>query len=185
MQWKVTLNSKEHRVTLPDDIPDNQDFEVKLNGRTVRVRWQRATRALFILDETKNPAAWRSLHTRTRSVAKFAGESDLTVGAEFTPAGSVQTLCLDATVALYIPGQEGREGAAAKKPKVVRSQITGKVLRVMAKPGDTVAMGDVLMIVEAMKMENRILATGNGTVDQVKVKEGDTVSAGAELVRMK
>jgi biotin carboxyl carrier protein len=88
-------------------------------------------------------------------------------------------------VSLHIPGQESRAAAAAKKPRVIRSQITGKVLKVLVKPGDSVASGDTLIIIEAMKMENRVMASTNGVVDQVKITEGDTVAAGAELIRFK
>lgn len=188
MEWNVTLNGKEakrQRVKLPDAIPDNAEFELQVNGRTVKARWQRTTKALYILDVKHTGDSWTAIHTRTKTVSKFPGESDLSVNAEFTPAGAKHTQCMDATVALYIPGQEGREGAAAKKPKVVRSQITGKVLKVFIKAGDTVKAGDTLLIVEAMKMENRILAISPGVVETVKASEGDTIATGAELVRFK
>lgn len=190
MEWNVTLSGTEsakgnrHRIKLPDTIPDNAEFELTVNGRNVLGRWQRSTKVLYILD-TKISDAWTAIHTRSRTVGKFAGESDLAVSAEFSPAGTKHTQCMDATVSLYIPGQEGREGTAAKKPKIIRSQITGKVLKVMVKPGDTVKVGDTMMIVEAMKMENRIAATSPGVIEVVKVKEGETVATGAELIRFK
>ena len=53
------------------------------------------------------------------------------------------------------------------------------------KAGDQVASGDTLMIIEAMKMENRVLASTAGILDSVKVNEGETVASGAELVRYK
>ena len=191
MEWNVTLYGKDagsankHRVKLPDSIPDNAEFDLTINGRMVKARWQRTTRALYILDTKLNGDAWTAIHTRSRAVTKFPGESDVNVNAEFTPSGAKYTQCMDATVSLYIPGQEGREGAAAKKPKVIRSQITGKVLKVFIKVGDVVNAGDTLMIVEAMKMENRILAKTPGTVDVVKAAEGDMIATGAELVRFK
>lgn len=191
MEWNVTLNGKDagatnkHRVKLPDVIPDNAAFDLTVNGRKVKARWQRTTRALYILDPNSNADVWTAIHTRSRTVTKFPGESDINVNAEFSPAGAKYTQCMDATVALYIPGQEGREGAVRNKPKVVRSQITGKVLKVLVKTGDSVQTGDTLMIVEAMKMENRILAKTPGVVEAVKAAEGDMIATGAELVRFK
>ncbi len=188
MEWNVSLGgekNKSHRIKLPDSLPDNSVFDAVINGRNVRVRWQRATKALYILDTTKTGDAWGSIHTRSRTVARFPGESDLAVSAEFTAAGFKQTQCMEATVSLYIPGQEGREGTTTKKPKVIRSQITGKVLKVMVKVGDSVKAGDTVMIIEAMKMENRILATAAGVVESLKVNEGVMVATGAELVRFK
>jgi biotin carboxyl carrier protein len=184
MQWKVSIGGKDRFVCLPDSIPDNVAFDATIDQRPVKLRWQRATRALFILD-SKVGESWSSLNLRSKTVNKYAGESDLSVSTEFLPAGAKIPVALDATVALYIPGQESREGAAAKKPKLVRSQITGKVLKVMVKAGDSVNVGDVLVIIEAMKMENRVVATSAGMVESVKISVGDAVSTGAELIRFK
>jgi glutaconyl-CoA/methylmalonyl-CoA decarboxylase subunit gamma len=184
MEWTISISGKKHRVTLPDTLPDNMSFPAAIDGRSVQLKWQRSTKALFILDETKS-RVWTSINLRSRSVSKFAGESDLIVNTEFSPAGAHGSVILDATASIYIPGQEAREGSAATKPKVIRSQITGKVLKVLAKVGDSVNAGDALMIIEAMKMENRVVASAAGIIESIKAQEGDTVSTGAELVRFK
>ena len=64
----------------------------------------------------------------------------------------------------------------------VVAPIAGKVLRVVAKAGDTVAPGDVLLVLEAMKMENEIKATAAGTVKEILVIEGARVGEGETLV---
>jgi acetyl/propionyl-CoA carboxylase alpha subunit len=56
--------------------------------------------------------------------------------------------------------------------------MPGTVLAVHAAPGDTVAQGQLLMIVEAMKMEHRITAPAAGTVTEVRARPGDQVSGG-------
>jgi len=71
--------------------------------------------------------------------------------------------------------------AAAVKGAVV-APIAGKVLRVIAKVGDTVARGDVLLILEAMKMENEVKASADGTVKEVVAVEGAKVTEGETLV---
>lgn len=184
MQWTVSINAKNHLVQLPDTLPDNTPFDATIDGRAVKLRWQRQTRALFILDP-KVADVWTSVHMRSRTVTKFAGESEQIVNAEFMPGGAPAPIAMEASASVYLPGQESREGNATKKPLVIRSQITGKVLKVFVKAGDETATGDTIIIIEAMKMENRVLASANGVVDVVKVKEGDTVSTGAELVKFK
>ena len=57
----------------------------------------------------------------------------------------------------------------------VLSPMPGTVLSVKVKPGDAVAAGDVLMILEAMKMENEIVAPVAGTVKQIPVAKGQSV----------
>jgi biotin carboxyl carrier protein len=184
MQWRVSINGKDRFISLPDLIPDNLPFDVEVDGKRRQARWQKATRSLYLL-EHGSKSTWSCTNLRSTSTTKFQGESEINVSAEFVPPGSTSAVCLDTMVSLHIPGQESRAAAAAKKPRVIRSQITGKVLKVLVKPGDSVASGDTLIIIEAMKMENRVMASTNGVVDQVKITEGDTVAAGAELIRFK
>lgn len=184
MQWSISFSGKSHIVQIPDSIPDNTAFDATIDGRAVKLRWQRQTRTLFILDQTKSND-WASINLRSKSVTKFPGDGEIVVSSEFLSAGNPDPINLEANVANYFPGQDSKESTAKKKAAIVRSQITGKVLKVLVKPGDTVSVGDTLMIIEAMKMENRVLANTNGTVDAVKVKESDTVSSGAELVKFK
>ena len=60
--------------------------------------------------------------------------------------------------------------------------MTGSVWELAAKPGDRVAVGDPLVIVEAMKMEITLTADEAGTVREVLVSQGSPVSAGQAVV---
>jgi biotin carboxyl carrier protein len=60
--------------------------------------------------------------------------------------------------------------------------MPGKVLAVHVREGDSVAPGTVLLVLEAMKMENDLLASGEGTVKGVRVRSGDTVNTGDVMV---
>jgi len=64
----------------------------------------------------------------------------------------------------------------------VESPMPGTVLDIKVSAGDTVKNGDVLLILEAMKMENEITATGDGKVTSVNVAKGASVNAGDVLV---
>lgn len=64
----------------------------------------------------------------------------------------------------------------------VISPLPGTILDVRFKVGDSVKKGDVLMILEAMKMENNILSDGNGKILEILVQNGDSVLEGADLV---
>lgn len=64
----------------------------------------------------------------------------------------------------------------------VTSPLPGVILEVSVKEGDTVKRGQKVMVLEAMKMENVIEATADGTVTAIKVNQGDSVLEGAPLV---
>lgn len=66
--------------------------------------------------------------------------------------------------------------------EVVAAPMPGNILSVNVAQGAAVKSGDILVILEAMKMENEILAPRDGTVAQVVVTKGATVDTGAPLV---
>jgi biotin carboxyl carrier protein len=81
------------------------------------------------------------------------------------------------------PAPQKSEPAPAAGPsgaKVV-APMPGRILSVKAGPGQAVKRGDVLMILEAMKMENEIQAPVAGTITAIAVSEGVSVNAGALL----
>jgi biotin carboxyl carrier protein len=75
------------------------------------------------------------------------------------------------------PKRPTRGGAGA-----ITSQMTGRIIRVDVEPGRQVKEGDVLLVIEAMKMENEVLAPAAGTVKEVAVAAGARVSEGDLLV---
>ncbi len=75
--------------------------------------------------------------------------------------------------------------ASAGEGEKIESPMPGTILDVKVKAGDTVKSGDVLMILEAMKMENEIMAGADGTVTSVCVAKGTSVEAGTLLCTIK
>ena len=60
--------------------------------------------------------------------------------------------------------------------------MPGRVIKINVKQGDKVNKGDVLLIVEAMKMENNIASTRDAVIEKVNVSVGDTVDGSTSLV---
>ncbi len=101
------------------------------------------------------------------------------------------TLFLDpSTLGGATPARRKRErahtggGGAAAGGDTVSSPMQGTVFKVPVKVGDQVAVGDVVVIIEAMKMENEITAHQAGVVKELLVAEGDAVTPGTTLAKV-
>ena len=75
-------------------------------------------------------------------------------------------------------GAPPAEAAPANEAKVCRSPVSGIVVRVAAQVGQTLQAGDILLVLEAMKMETNITAPAPGKIASIRVKQGDSVQGG-------
>ncbi|MEW5425036.1 acetyl-CoA carboxylase biotin carboxyl carrier protein subunit [Amorphus sp. 3PC139-8] len=66
--------------------------------------------------------------------------------------------------------------------KTINSAMAGTVFRIEVKPGDTFDFGDVVVVLESMKMEINIEADDAGTVESLLLKEGDMVDEGTPIL---
>ncbi len=76
----------------------------------------------------------------------------------------------------------GMNTAIAGKINLIKAPMPGLIIDLKVKVGDLVKVGDQLLILEAMKMENILKSQGEGIVKTVKVKKGDTVEKGQVLI---
>ncbi len=131
----------------------------------------------------------------------FAGEAQALDGG-VSPATEVRAVVAEVDgkrfeVAIEVPEHAGRarlrarraviaarEGTGHGAVDIVRSSMQGTVLRVGVAAGDHVAAGQVLVVIEAMKMENEIVARHAGEIESVEVAEGDQVASGQALLRL-
>jgi biotin carboxyl carrier protein len=86
-----------------------------------------------------------------------------------------------------VESERMRAATAAKKvrgtaEKVLRSPMPGRVVKVHVSAGDEIAIGQPLLVVEAMKMENELRAKAAGKVAEVHVAAGEAVEGNAKLV---
>lgn len=73
---------------------------------------------------------------------------------------------------------------ASAGQEIVESPMPGNIWKILVKEGQEVKSGDVLLILEAMKMENEILAPRDGKVASITTSEGSAVNTGDKLVIM-
>ena len=77
-----------------------------------------------------------------------------------------------------------RTAAPGGGATAMKSPLPGKILKVMATPGSSWKKGDTLLVIEAMKMENEILAPRDCTVEEVAVEANQTVKTGDLLLKL-
>lgn len=158
MAWKTTL------------IVDGTTYEVEVSGDTVTVDGRPFSVAVKGREVSVNGATY---------TVEFAGDQVLVNGI---PHAFRRAEAARPAAAASKPGKPSL--AVAEDANAVRAIMPGKVLRVLVKPGDAVADGSVVLILEAMKMENELRAHKAGTVKAVHVQPGQDVEMGQVLVEM-
>ncbi len=146
------------------------------------------------------PGSWRFTRkgvTRDVSVARlpdgrlsllFSDGRQISGRARPLPLGRVEVIVAGSprTVALADPlndrlSHSGPEGGASGEEEI-RALMPGRVVEVRVAEGDSVAEGQVLIVLEAMKMQNEIRAEGAGIVTRCAVSAGEAVDGGALMV---
>jgi len=113
---------------------------------------------------------------KTYSVQVAEGSGEVQIVA---PAETIQTAPQPAATQAQAPKPVGSKGSFE-----IHSQTPGNVWKILKKPGDSVAEGEVIMILEAMKMEIDIAAPQAGTIATIDVEVNDAVADGQLLATM-
>lgn len=89
---------------------------------------------------------------------------------------------MDINIKPYIDLSKSNSGPKIPQKAVVKAPIPGKILQILVNPNDTVDKNQEILILEAMKMRNRILAPISGKIDKIYSKLGDKVAQDQELL---
>ena len=103
-------------------------------------------------------------------------------GNEWKATVEGQTFSIQIPDAAPVSKKKRSGGGKKKKSGTVSANIPGKVVTVEVSVGDEVAEGQVILILEAMKMQNEIQAPVSGTVVSVQCEEGQAIEANIPLV---
>ena len=114
--------------------------------------------------------------------AMLIDEYDLAApAAPAAPAAAAPAAAAPAAPAPAAPAPAAPAPAAPAAGETVKSPMPGNILRIEVSQGQHVEEGDVIIILEAMKMENEIVATKSGTIAQIAVSKGAVVETGTVL----
>jgi 3-methylcrotonyl-CoA carboxylase alpha subunit len=123
-------------------------------------------------------------------VAVRADEMDLRVSGHlhvvpYAVQGSTVSFSFDGEIYFADVAEKGVRAKARHRDASMSAPMPGLVLKILVRPGDVVAKGAPLLILEAMKMEHQIVAPRDGEIAAVNCREGELVQSGVELVALK
>ena len=142
---------------------------------------------LKFFENRNNPDAFEPVPTgepEPTVSAALAGETEVyTVGVG--GQSFVVSVTPGADAPVVVPAAPAATPAAAPSSGAgVPAPLAGNVVKVLVNQGDSVAAGDVVVILEAMKMETEVRASEGGVVSALAVREGDAVKVGDTLLRL-
>ena len=141
-----------------------KEYKLKINGNDYAVTVNEVDGSMAEVEVNGTPFT-----VEFEKPVKKAAPAAKPMAPKATPAGAPEV-------------KVSKPAAAAGAGQAVTSPLPGVILEVSVKVGDTVKRGQKVMVLEAMKMENVIEATADGTVTAIKVDKGDSVLEGAPLV---
>jgi biotin carboxyl carrier protein len=146
-----------------DKVGLEKAFSIKIDGKTYKIELPRIDWGKLFAVNVEGVAFKAELKTPLKKPKM----------TPFEPAPSTVTLATKTAVAT----RQAAEGT-------ITAPMTGKILSVKVKKGDQVKLGQVVCVLEAMKMENEITAVKTGTIREVFVSEGSSVSEGEPLFQL-
>jgi acetyl-CoA/propionyl-CoA carboxylase biotin carboxyl carrier protein len=122
--------------------------------------------------------------TLTYEVEVGGKRFDVKVRGEGFGTGGIAPASNGGGAARKAPKRGERKGGGGGGAEDIASPLQGNMWKVLVEPGQEVEAGQILCIIEAMKMENEITAPHAGVVEELHVKEGEPIQAGAPIARV-
>lgn len=168
--------AKEKDIQLADDVIDDVLTYALFPQIGLKFLENRNNPAAFEPVPTKETAPAEPQATRSNAVENYAVRVDGKVyDVEVGPSGSVSSITPATDSAI-------KQSASVSAEETLNAPLAGNVFKVLAQEGDQVQEGDVVIIMEAMKMETEIRAVNSGVITQMHIKEGDSVAVGDALL---
>ncbi len=203
-QWvMIENNDRGNSVT--------QKYKLTVNNKTVEVEVEGPTNGILtvIVGEASFPVQVTGGDSQSDKFLITVGNIQHTINLTANPNTSDFTLTIDKeTYTAFLTGESITTPRSFRSPAItstptsltpaieplkeltqevtepgtVTAPLPGRVLEVRVKEGDTVKMGDVLLVLEAMKMANEIRASQDGRISQIHVEAGTAVEKGQPMI---
>ena len=160
----IKIDGRERLVEIDEAV-------VRVDGQVVDVEITEAEAGVWLLRRGSEQA-----------VAHVDGQGGKLAVEIRRPGRDAMVIAAEVADARRGPIAAPTRAAGSGAPITVRSPIPGRLIKLLVKVGDTVAAGQTLVVLEAMKMENELAAPRAGRVAELRAAEGTAVDAAQELV---
>ena len=157
---------------------DGKERIVEINEVGVRVDGQ----AVDIEVREAEPGVWILRRGAEQTIAQVDGRGGKLAVEIRRPGRDAVVVAAEVSDARRTTIAAPARAAGGAAPITVRSPIPGRLIKLLVKAGDTVAAGQTLVVLEAMKMENELGAPRAGRIAEVRCSEGAAVEAGQDLI---
>jgi biotin carboxyl carrier protein len=182
MKHKIRGKNFEQTVECRDALNQPNGGSLYVNNTRHRVEWRRNQSVAFV--RSADSELERVVRYLAIDREAFAGEPEAKFKIHLPLPGGAWAWT-NYTAVTDAPGQDQRAAASKSAGTTLRSPMTGKILQILKKAGDQVREGEVMMIIEAMKMENKILAPFAGEITKLNGEIGRVVNTGDVLIGLK
>jgi biotin carboxyl carrier protein len=182
MKWISKDESTGPEVALPDQLTAGVWSPAEVGSQKLEIYWEPSLRTLFVRSSPKHPEV--PLKYRSVKTQRFPGELFAEVLLEYVGGSQGFTRIIQSEVGIQVAGMNSRKARAVRGGEVIRSPMVGKVLKVLVEPGQAIERGHEVLVIEAMKMENKIFSRSAGTVKDVQIVAGTQVSVGQVLLQI-
>jgi biotin carboxyl carrier protein len=160
-------------------VNENKTFEITQDDGTMQVNGTQVN-----ADISFQPNGLVSILNNNKSYTAVIENTD-TKNKEVTVKidGKSYTVAIKESIDLLLSNM-GLDLKAMKKAEPIKAPMPGLVLKILVTPGQQINKGDGLVILEAMKMENILKATGPATVKSVRISERTAVEKGTILIEL-
>lgn len=157
-------------------------YTFKLGNKTYKIGFEEKEElSLFSIDDEQKEIEFLRIDESTYSI--LVDNRSITVGV-FREGKKIQVFHEgDLYEIEAVSGRDASQTEGAGSLNIT-APMHSRVVKILKKQGDSVEVGDSVIVVEAMKMESELKASASGTVKEVRVKEGETVEKDSVLVAL-
>ncbi len=157
-------------------------YTFKLGNKTYKIGFEEKEElSLFSIDDEQKEIEFLRIDESTYSI--LVGNRSITVGV-FREGKKIQVFHEgDLYEIEAVSGRDASQAEGAGSLNIT-APMHSRVVKILKKQGDSVEVGDSVIVVEAMKMESELKASASGTVKEIRVKEGETVEKDSVLVAL-